>query len=303
MSAPLVLADHISELSPETVAALLRHGQDWHDARQGGIGGSEIGRVLAGGEDAYRLWRIKTGQAAPDDLADKLYVQMGVWTEPLNRYWFQQRTGLTVSVRRMNRVHPRHRFLRASLDGWVGLSPWQAKHTGGYDFQARTRRTIDTEVERHYAQLQHEMLVTGAPSAYLSVFFENGVFDWTEVPADPETQALIVARAARFWAHVESATPPEGFEAADAPAPLAAAALLDVDMTGNNAWAAAAATFRETAEAAKRFEAAKKNLKDKTPANAKQARGHGVIVARAKNGSLTPKLDPDFIADPQTEAA
>ena len=303
MSAPLVLADHVSELSPEAVAALLHHGQDWHDARQGGIGGSEIGRVLAGGEDAYHLWRIKTGRAAPDNLADKLYVQMGTWTEPLNRYWFQQRTGLTVSVRRLSRTHPKHRFLRASLDGWVGLSPWQAKHTGGYDFQAKAKRTIDTEIVRHYAQLQHEMLVTGAPSAYLSVFFDHGAFDWAEVPADPETQALIVAHAARFWAHVESATPPEGVAAAEVPAPPVAAARLDVDMTGDNAWAAAAATLRETADAAKRFEAAKKDLKAKTPADAKQARGHGAIVARTKNGRLLPRVDPDFVADPQTETA
>ena len=66
--------------------------------RQSFIGGSDA-RIIMGSDEAalLRLWREKRGQAAPEDLSDDLIVQLGLVTEPLNRYWFERNTGLVIT--------------------------------------------------------------------------------------------------------------------------------------------------------------------------------------------------------------
>ena len=62
--------------------------------RRGFIGGSDA-RIIMGEDEAalVQLWREKRGEAAPQDLADNLIVQLGAATEELNRRWYQRNTG------------------------------------------------------------------------------------------------------------------------------------------------------------------------------------------------------------------
>jgi hypothetical protein len=43
-----------------------------------------------------RLWRVKRGEAEPEDLSGNLTVQLGLATEQLNRQWYERTTGQTV---------------------------------------------------------------------------------------------------------------------------------------------------------------------------------------------------------------
>ena len=66
-----------------------------------------------------RLWKEKRGEAEPEDLSGNLIVQLGVATEPLNRTWYERNAGRAVTdVQRWVR-HPVHRYLAATLDGFV----------------------------------------------------------------------------------------------------------------------------------------------------------------------------------------
>jgi len=70
---------------------------EWLANRQTGIGGSDAGKIMTGNaETLLKLWREKRGEEEGDDLSDVLPVQMGTWTEPLNRYWFEKQTGIKV---------------------------------------------------------------------------------------------------------------------------------------------------------------------------------------------------------------
>jgi Zn finger protein HypA/HybF involved in hydrogenase expression len=58
-------------------------------------------------------------------------------------------------------------------------------------------------------------------------------------------------------------------------------------MAGNNAWAASAADWIESKDAADRCKDAEKVLKAAVPAEAKKCHGHGVQITRDRAGRLS----------------
>jgi predicted phage-related endonuclease len=88
--------------------------------RRGFIGGSEA-RVIMGNDEAalLRLWRMKRGEAEPEDLSGNLIVQLGIVTEPLNRHWFERNTGHVITQVQSRVQHPVIRWMAATLDGMV----------------------------------------------------------------------------------------------------------------------------------------------------------------------------------------
>lgn len=75
---------------------------------------------MGGDEEAIlRLWKEKRGEVEPEDLSGVLPVQMGVWTEQLNVFWFQKHTGKLVISRGDTRVSEEHPWMRCNLDGEV----------------------------------------------------------------------------------------------------------------------------------------------------------------------------------------
>ncbi len=262
------------------VAAALEHGPEWHAERRKGIGGSDAPKIMKGAWGD--LYDQKTGASAGDDLSNVLPVQMGSWTEPLNRYWFTKQTGVELTIDNCDHLgHPEHLWMRANLDGWAfgkgGVSIFEAKHVSAF---AKDGEIVD----RYYPQLQHCMAVTGAGHTYLSVFFGNSKWAMFEISASPEYQAQLIAREAEFWGHVERGERPG--EAEDKSITIALDDMREVSMTGNNAWASGAADWLENQSGAKVFKTAEKELKELVEADVKLATGHGIKIARSKNGAM-----------------
>lgn len=98
----------------------MAHDEAWHAARRLGIGGSDATTIMGGDEEKLlRLWKEKRGEIEPENLDDVLPVQMGVWTEQLNVFWFQKQTGKLVISRGDTRVSEEHPWMRCNLDGEV----------------------------------------------------------------------------------------------------------------------------------------------------------------------------------------
>jgi predicted phage-related endonuclease len=102
-----------------------------------------------------------------------LVVQFGVATEELNRRWFERET-----ARRLGHVqkfvrHPKLEWMGATLDGMVKeeTAVFEAKFMLPWSF------TEEGAAEKHMPQLQHNMLVTGARRAYLSILTGGGQMD------------------------------------------------------------------------------------------------------------------------------
>jgi predicted phage-related endonuclease len=246
------------------------------------IGGSDA-RVVMGDDEAalQRLWREKRGEAEPEDLSGNLIVQLGLATEGLNRNWFERNTGQTVECVQHRLRHPVLRWMGATLDGMVAGSGavFEAKFMLPWSFSE------EGAAEKHMAQLQHNMWVTNAKVAALSIITGGGKWVELSISADPLYQHLLLTAEKKFWRCVKSGEPPRLF-GVEPPRPRIAAVRI-VDMSASNAWAEFAGVFCRTRSAHLEHESAKAELKGLMPEDAKEAIGHGIRAKRSKSGAVS----------------
>ena len=147
------------------------------------------------------------------------------------------------------------------------------------------------------AQLQHNMWVTNARSAVLSIITGGGQWVEMTIPADPLYQHFLVTAERRFWRCVQTGEVPRPY-GVEPPRPRVEAVRV-VDMSESNSWAEFAGIFCATRSAFLTHERAKAELKALVPDDAKEAAGHGVRAKRSKSGSIS----FDLVAKDDSHAA
>src|SRR4051794_8524272 len=237
--------------------------------RRAFIGGSDARTIMGEDEAALlRLWQEKRGEVEPEDLSNNLIVQLGTVTEHLNRHWYERNTGQAVTEVQRRMFHPVKRWMAATLDGMVEAigAVFEAKFMLPWSFSE------EAAVSKHMAQLQHNMWVTNARQAVLSIITGGG--KWVEImlPADSLYQHLLITAERKFWRCVESGEAPRLF-LVEAPRPRIEAVRV-VDMSPSNAWAELASVYRGTRAAFLEHERAKVELKALLPEDAREAFGH-----------------------------
>jgi predicted phage-related endonuclease len=260
------------------------------------IGGSDS-RIIMGSDEAalLRLWREKRGEVEPADFSGNLVVQLGVATEALNRNWYERNTGRVVKDVQRRVRHPVNRWMAATLDGMVeGLDAvFEAKFMLPWSFSE------EAAADKHMAQLQHNMWVTNARSAALSIVTGGGKWVEMTIAADSLYQHLLITAERRFWRCVETGERPFLFGVD--PTRAAIEAVRIVDMSQSNSWAQMAGLFRSTQPAFIEHERAKGELKKLMPEEAKEAFGHGVRAKRSKSGAISFDLLATGAADASIE--
>jgi predicted phage-related endonuclease len=250
--------------------------------RRGFIGGSDARIIMSPDEAALiRLWKEKRGEAKSEDLSGNLVVQLGVVTEALNQTWYERNTGRVVTdVQRWVR-HPVHRYLAATLDGFVNDldAVFEAKFMLPWSFSE------EAAAEKHMAQLQHNMWVTNARLAVLSIITGGGKWVEMAVPADALYQHFLVTAERRFWRCVQTGETPRPY-GLEPPRPRVDAVRI-VDMGESNSWGEFAGLFCATRSAFIDHERARSELKALMPEDAKEASGHGVRAKRSKSGAVS----------------
>jgi predicted phage-related endonuclease len=250
--------------------------------RRAFIGGSDARIIMGDDEGALlRLWHEKRGEAEPEDLSGNLVVQLGLVTENLNRLWYERNTGQTIESVQHRLRHPVLRWMGATLDGMVAGSGavFEAKFMLPWSFSE------EAAAEKHMAQLQHNMWVTNAKAAALSIITGGGKWVEIAITADSLYQHLLLTAEKKFWRCVESGDPPRLF-GAEPPRPRIAVVRV-VDMSSSNAWAELAGVFCRTRSAFLEHESAKAELKGLMPEDAKEAIGHGIRAKRSKSGAVS----------------
>jgi predicted phage-related endonuclease len=246
------------------------------------VGGSDA-RIIMGDDEAalVRLWREKRDEVEPEDLSSNLIVQLGLATEDLNRRWYEANTSQVITDIQKQVRHPALYWMAATLDGRVEGSDavFEAKFMLPWSFSE------EAAAEKYMPQLQHNMWVTAARTAVLSIITDGG--KWVEIAthADPLYQHLIVTAERKFWRCVESGEPPRLF-GVEPPKPRIEAIRI-VDMSGSNSWAEFAGLFRSTRQAFLEHERSKTELKALMPEDAKEAIGNGVRAKRSKSGAIS----------------
>jgi predicted phage-related endonuclease len=246
------------------------------------IGGSDARIIMEDDEGALlRLWREKRGEVEPEDLSGDLLVQLGTVTENLNRHWYEKNTGQIVTDVQRQVFHAVPRWMGATLDGRVEATGavFEAKFMLPWNFSE------EAAAEKHMAQLQHNMWVTAARTAVLSIITGGGKWVEMTIPADPLYQHLLLTAERKFWRCVETGEPPRLFGIE--PQRPRMEAIRVVDMSGSNSWALFADVFSRTRPAYLEHDSAKAELKKLVPEDAKEAVGHGVRARRSKSGAIS----------------
>ncbi len=258
------------------------------------LGGSDA-RVIMGADETalIRLWKEKRGEAEPEDFSDNLIVQLGVATEALNRAWYERNTECAVTDVQRWVQQPVRRFMAATLDGFVNdlNAVFEAKFMLPWSFSE------EAAVEKHMAQLQHNMWVTNARTAVLSIITGGGKWIEMTIPADALYQHFLVTAERRFWRCVQTGETPCPY-GVEPPRPRVEAVRM-VDMRESNSWAEFAGLFCATRSAFLDHERAKSELKALMPEDAKEASGHGVRAKRSKSGAIS----FDLLAKEDSDAA
>ena len=143
----------------------------------------------------------------------------------------------------------------------------------------------EAAAQKYIAQLQHNMWVTNARTAVLSIITGGGKWVELTIPADSLYQHLLLTAEKKFWRCVESGEPPRLYLAE--PPKVRIEAVRIVDMSSSNSWAEFAGVFRRTHGAFLEHENAKAELKKLMPEDAKEAIGHGIRAKRSKAGAIS----------------
>ena len=262
--------------------------------RRNFVGGSDARTIMGTDESRLiRLWREKRGEIQPEHLDDILIVQLGTATEDLNRRWYERNTGYIVTKVQRHVRHPVLKWMGATLDGFIGPSNavFEAKFMLPWTF------TEEGAADKHMAQLQHNMWVTNARSAVLSIITGGGKWVEMTIHADPLYQHLLLTAEKKFWRCVQNGEQPRLF-GIETPRPRLAAVRV-VDMSASNSWAELATSYKRTRPAFQEHESAKGDLKKMVPEDAKEAVGHGVRAKRSKSGAISFELADVESADAQ----
>jgi hypothetical protein len=248
------------------------------EARRGRLTASRVACLMVGDvEKILRLYREMIGEAVEEDLSSVWPVQLGAATEQLNLDWYEMRKN-PLSRRGEVVVHPRHEWAAATLDAWDDtlFCPIECKHVGG-------REPLEVIVDRYQPQMQWQMEVTTANQCGLSVIMGASPPIVEYIERDPDYAAEMIHRGAQFMECVARRIVPVHL------APVAGPVVVskDYDMSGNNHWASAAATWLMTKLAAHDHAAAEKELKAIVPDDARKVTGYGVSITRDRAGRLS----------------
>jgi predicted phage-related endonuclease len=165
-------------------------------SRRDFIGGSDARIIMGQDEKALiRLWQEKRGEVGSEDLSGNLIVQLGLVTENLNRQWYERNTGNAIKDVQCRVKHPVIRWMAATLDGRVeGTGAvYEAKFMLPWSFSE------EFAAEKYMAQLQHNMWVTNARMAALSIITGGGKWVEISIAADPLYQHLLLTAEKKFW--------------------------------------------------------------------------------------------------------
>ena len=139
-------------------------------------------------------------KSSPEDLSENLIVQLGTVTEDLNRRWYERNTGHAIKDVQRQMKHPVKQWMAATLDGGSDRGAvFEAKFMLPWTFSE------EAAAEKHMAQLQHNMWVTNARSAVLSIITGGGKWVELTIHADPLYQHLLITAERKFWRCVRTA--------------------------------------------------------------------------------------------------
>lgn len=165
----------MSLLSPGKLINVEQNTDQWLEWRQKGIGGSDAAVIKLGevyGETIEILWAQKTGYVEKSfNEKQQVHIDRGHDLEPAARERFAELTGFRVKpVCMQSSTYP---FMLASLDGMTEDLRVGVEIKAHSDDVFKRLIASDSIQPHYYAQIQHQLAVTGAREFYFWATNEN----------------------------------------------------------------------------------------------------------------------------------
>lgn len=193
------------------IVKLDQRTEQWKAWRREGLTATETPVLCTASpfKTPYRLWLEKTGRAEEPDLSAIPAVRYGIAHEDEAR----QLAELVLKTRiepACGEYDADPRF-RASFDGLTeeGI-PVEIKAPGADTlFDVKTKGPHSKAVQYYEWQVQHQLLVSGAPYGWLVFYDENGPLQRFRIDADETRQSIIYETGKRFLENIRNDVPPE----------------------------------------------------------------------------------------------
>lgn len=244
------------------------------------IGSSDASAIMGESpwDTALTVWETKLGLRPCKELS---YVMSeGVRKEPIARDWVKSKTNITFIPKRVfNDDYP---FAMASLDGLsdCGNIALEIKCPGARDHETALNGEVP---KKYYAQLQHQMLVTGHKEMYYASYTDASQ-KLLIVQRDDEYQEKLIQAEKEFYKKLKEFIEPTH---------------TDKDFTCRNDF-----TWAETCQMYKTYDKIKKDAEHHLEqyrekllqlCDGKSSRGAGITVAKSsRKGNINYKNIPDL---------
>lgn len=192
------------------IVNLSQRDGDWLAWRRGGITATDATILLGRSpyKTRWRLWAEKTGYAREVDLSLNPLVRRGVENEDKARQAFEEKHGdMLLPACVESDTNP---LIRASLDGLNEKNqPVELKCPSQKVWEEVCIKGANSEAyQLYYAQVQHQLLATGAAEGWLVFWYEGSIREFRILRDDAMHQELL-AQAGIFWAQVKQRKEPE----------------------------------------------------------------------------------------------
>jgi putative phage-type endonuclease len=179
-----------------------------NEERRNYLGGSEIAAAMGLNrwQTPLKLWAVKTGVVAPDNLDDVEAVQIGIELEEPVAKMFEKKTGFKV---------------RKAPCLYIGEEPWMRCQVDrlltGTDelLEVKTcsawkeKDWDNEEIPIEYIlQVSWQLMITGRKVGWIAVLIGGQKFRYKKILADQELFDKMTEAAKVFWNLVQSNTPP-----------------------------------------------------------------------------------------------
>ena len=249
--------------------------------REDFIRGSDMVSLMQGRWN--ELYKIKMGQIGRKDLSREFNVQLGSQTESFNMQWSQEQFDYGFS----NQVPFKKQYgsinLQGTLDGYDYPNNVliECKHT-------HSMNTMEHMIDFYMPQIQFYMYLSGAKQGLLSVIFGNR-YDAVVVDASADYQDQMLSQIKMFWDCVVHGSEPEDVNT------ILSKLLTDKipingktkrDVSKSNSFTEATNAYMMFEDTAKKFESAKKLLKEEIKPDEAEIYNDVLSIKRDKRGSI-----------------
>jgi putative phage-type endonuclease len=204
---------------PYTVVVDTDDEQEWLSFRHTGLGASEIGGVLGLPGVSHRssplkVFLEKSGALKPEDLSDVEAIEWGHIMEPVIAAQYAAKTGRYIERGRSGRFQVlrsvEHPWALCSLDYWTAENdnsprrPLEIKNVSAF----MAEDWLNGPPDYYQAQIQQQLLITGASKATSALCLGGNRLLWCDVPRDEEMIRKIIYHGSRFWQRLLDRDPP-----------------------------------------------------------------------------------------------